>query len=77
MSLAQLPTPAPDENLVLVIEIRTPEAAKDSPGYADFDKRFTNFKQQLDALVTRDFSGALKMKVLMKKAQQSSIEFRS
>jgi hypothetical protein len=77
MASSRLPTPRPDENLVLVIEIQSPEESPDSKVYQDFDARFSRFKQELDALITQNFQGSLKMKVLMKKAQQSSIVFNN
>jgi hypothetical protein len=74
---SQLPTPRPDEKVIAIIEISAPDVATDSAQFADFTKRFTDFKQALDALVTTNFSGALKMKVIMKKEQQSGILFRN
>ena len=75
MSSSQLPSPSPDEKLVLIIEIRSPEGPLDSSAYREFDGKFSAFKRQLDALINDNFRGSLKMKVLMKKAQQSSIVF--
>jgi hypothetical protein len=66
MAAAHLPTPRNDEKLVLIIEIQSPDAPTQAE-YAEFDQKFTEFKQQLDDLVTNNFSGALKAKLLIKK----------
>jgi hypothetical protein len=78
MAFAHLPTPRTDENAVVVIDIAAPPEAKtDSPAYAEFDKNFTAFKQALDDLVSRHFPGSMKMKVLLKKGQRSTINYRA
>ena len=74
MSSSKLATPRPDEKLVLVIEILAPEGTEE---YMAFDGKFTHFKQQLDGLVEGVQPGALKMKVVMKKNQDSSIVYKS
>jgi hypothetical protein len=66
MAAAHLPTPRTDEKLVLIIEIQSSDTPTKAE-YAEFDKKFTEFKQRLDDLVTNNFSGALKAKVLIKK----------
>jgi hypothetical protein len=72
-----MPTPRPDENVVLIIQVSAPQVERASKEYVEFDDKFTRFKQELDRLITNNFSGALKMKVVMKKDQQSSILFRA
>ncbi|MBI4610125.1 MAG: hypothetical protein HY726_14085 [Candidatus Rokubacteria bacterium] len=61
----------------MIIEIPAPQVAATSPEYQEFDKKFTSFKQEVDRLVTTNFSGALKAKVVMKKEQQTNLFFRS
>jgi hypothetical protein len=75
MASAHLPTPRTDENAVVIIDIAAPEAPTESPAYAEFDKKFTAFKQALDELVSRNFPGSMKMKVLLKKGQRSTINY--
>lgn len=77
MAFATTPTPRPDEKVVAIIEIRAPEVPTDSKDYLDFDAKFTRFKQEIDRLVTANFSGALKVKVVMKKDQQANLFFRT
>ncbi len=70
MTCRHLPTPRPDEKAVVVIEILAPQVSADSDDFKVFDRRFTDFKQAVDTLIAQHFSGALKMKVVMKKDHQ-------
>jgi hypothetical protein len=76
MAMSSLPTPRPDEKLVVILEIVAPEVSRQSREFTEFEAKFTDFKQELDSLVGRNFVGALKMKVLMKKGQESSILYK-
>jgi hypothetical protein len=70
MTASYLPTPQPDEKAILLIEILAPPVAVDSADFRAFDQRFADFKRAIDALISEKFSGALKMKVVMKKHHQ-------
>ncbi|HKD18903.1 MAG TPA: hypothetical protein VKG23_13710 [Thermoanaerobaculia bacterium] len=76
MAASRIPTPRPDEKVVAVIEIAAPETAIESKEFAEFDAKFTQFKQALDDLITNNFRGALKVKIVMKKDQEGRMSYR-
>ena len=77
MAVGSLPTPRPDEKVIVILEIVAPEVSRESDEFTRFEANFTHFKERLDELVGRNFTGALKMKVVMKKGQESSIIYKS
>ena len=77
MAASGIPTPRPDEKVVAVIEIPAPDSPVESKEFADFDARFTQFKEALNRLITENFRGALKVKVVMKKDQEGRMSFRA
>jgi hypothetical protein len=76
MAASQIPTPRPDEKVVAVIEIAAPNTTLDSKEFAEFDSKFTQFKNALNDLIVNNFRGALKVKIVMKKDQEGHVSYR-
>ncbi len=75
MAMSKVPTPRPNEKVVAIIEIPAPDSPTESREFAEFETKFTRFKEALDKLITENFHGALKVKITMKKDQQGRVSF--